>query len=129
MAQTDDAPVSDQKIERGTPAKPRPFKLAKLSSEDLRTLRLDEGSEIELNARFERFRRSRDEQQIFKDEDPDSMDSDRLDEFHAAGTRRTSDATAIVHFMAPRILRLRDGTDKRRWRSFLTKFMKDENLA
>jgi hypothetical protein len=128
MAQTDDE-LADRRIERKTPAKPPPFKLAKLSSEDLRTLRLDEGSEIELNARLERFKRSRDEQQVFREEDPDSMDSDRLGEFLAAGTRRTSDATAIVHFMAPRILRLRDGTDKRRWRSFLKRFMKDESLA
>lgn len=110
-------------------AKPSVSALEKLSSEDLQTLRLDEGSRSEFDARVQRFSCSRADLQRLEGEDAASMDDARYDQLSAAQAKQSSDATAVVHFLAPRILRLRTGAAKRKWQSFLTKFRKDEKLA
>ena len=116
------------KQSRGT-AKPSLSALEKLSAEDLRTLRLDEDSRTEFDARVQRFSRSRSDLQTFEGEDVASMADARYDQLSAAQATQSSDASGVVHFLAPRILRMRDGTAKRKWRSFLTKFRKDEKLG
>jgi hypothetical protein len=103
--------------------------LESLSSGDLQTLRLDEGSRIEFDSRVQRFSRSRADLQVFGGEDVASMDETRYDQLSAAQAKQSSDGTSVVHFLAPRILRMRDGAAKRKWRSFLTKFRKDEKLG
>ena len=110
-------------------AKLRPSALEKLSAEDLHTLRLDDGSRSEFDARVQRFSRSRADLHAFEGEDVASMDEVRYDQLSAAQAKQSSDATAVVHFLAPRILRLRNGAAKRKWQSFLTKFRKDEKRA
>lgn len=103
--------------------------LESLSPLDLQSLRLDEGSRTEFDARVQRFSRSRADLQAFEGEDVGSMDDARYDQLSAAQAKQATDGTAVVHFLAPRILRLRDGAAKRKWRSFLTKFRKDEKLG
>ena len=102
--------------------------LEKLSPSDLQTLRLDEQSQAEFAARVQRFSQSTVEFQALEGEDVGAMDDARYDQFTTAQSKLTGDATDLVHFLAPRILRLRDGAAKRQWRSFLTKFKKHENL-
>jgi hypothetical protein len=109
-------------------AKPRPSILETLSSEDLHTLRLDESARSDFDAHVQRFSLSRLDLQTFEGEDVASMDEARYDQLLKAQARQSVDATAVVHFLAPRILRLREGAAKRKWRSFLTKFRKDEEL-
>jgi hypothetical protein len=109
-------------------AKLRPSALEKLSSEDLNTLRLDEGSRNDFDARVQRFSLSRADLHTIEGEDVASMDEARYDQLSKAQAKQSSDGTAVVHFLAPRILRLRDGAAKRKWRSFLTKFRKEEKL-
>lgn len=57
-----------------------------------------------------------------------SRDDARHDQHSVAEAERHSSVMVIVHFMARRILRLRDGVAKRKWRSFLGKFRKNERL-
>jgi hypothetical protein len=111
-------------------AKLRPSALEKLSPEDLHTLRLDEGSRNDFDARVQRFSLSRADLHTIEIEGEDvaSMDEARYDQLSKAQAKQSSDGTAVVHFLAPRILRLRDGAAKRKWRSFLTKFRKEEKL-
>jgi molecular chaperone GrpE (heat shock protein) len=111
-----------------TPKK-RASALEKLTSEDLQTLRLDERSHAEFDAVVQRFNRSKTDLQAFEGEDVASMGSARYDRLSAAEGQQHSDGMAVVHFLAPRILRLRDGEAKRKWRSFLAKFRKDEKLS
>lgn len=110
-------------------AKPRPSALKKLTSDELQTLRLDESSRAEFDAFVQRFNLSREEFDAFEGEDVASMDDTRYDQRLAAETEMHSRGMAVVHFMAPRILKMRDGPTKRKWRSFLAKFRKDENLV
>ena len=56
------------------------------------------------------------------------MDDARYDQRSSAEAELHRSGMALVYFMAPRILKLRDGAAKRKWRSFLTKFRKDEHL-
>ncbi|HEV7251497.1 MAG TPA: hypothetical protein VGN97_00115 [Mesorhizobium sp.] len=109
--------------------KPRSSALELLSPDDLQTLRLDESSRNEFDGLVERFSHSRASLQPYEGEDIGSMDDARYDQLAACQAKHSSDATAVVHFLAPRILRLRDGAAKRKWRSFLTKFRKDEKLS
>ena len=109
-------------------AKVRQSALAKLSPEELQTLRLDEASRSEFDAVVERFERSAEELKAFEGEDVAAMDDARYDQRSAAEAEQHRSGMAAVHFMAPRILKLRDGAAKRKWRSFLAKFRKDENL-
>ncbi|HEV7255924.1 MAG TPA: hypothetical protein VGN97_22865 [Mesorhizobium sp.] len=103
--------------------------LDRLSSEELQTLRLDEASRSEFNGLVQRFNGSRADLRPFEREDTASMDDARYDELSAAQAKQSSDGMGVVHFLAPRILRMRDGAAKRKWRSFLTKFRKDERLG
>jgi hypothetical protein len=108
--------------------KPRPSALEKLTSDELQTLRLDESSRSEFDAFVQLFNRSRAKFDAFEGEDVASMNDARYDQRSAAEAEMHSSGMAIVHFMAPRILKMRDGPTKRKWRSFLAKFRKDENL-
>ncbi|RLP22156.1 hypothetical protein [Mesorhizobium sp. YM1C-6-2] len=110
-------------------SKPRTSALEKLTSDELQTLRLDEGARAEFDACVQRFNRSAAEFKAFEGDDVASMDDARYEHRSAAEADVRSSGMAVVHFMAPRILKLRDGAAKRKWRSFLTKFRKDENLA
>ncbi len=118
---------SDKKPARRS-AKPRQSVLEKITPEELHTLRLDERSRAEFDGFVQRFLHSRAGLAAFENEDVTTMEDDRYDQLSAAEAERRSRGTAVVHFMAPRILKLRDGPAKRKWRSFLTKFRKDENL-
>jgi hypothetical protein len=109
-------------------AKPRPSALEKLTSDELQTLRLDEHSRAEFDAFVQRFNRSRAELDVFEGENVASMDDARYDQRSAAEAELHKSGMVVVHFMAPRILKMRDGAAKRKWRSFLTKFRKDEKL-
>ena len=109
-------------------AKPRQSALRKLTPEELQTLRLDEASRQAFDALVERFDRSAQEVRAFEGEDVASMDDARYDQRSAAEAELHASGMAVVHFMAPRILRLRDGAAKRKWRSFLAKFRRDEKL-
>jgi hypothetical protein len=110
-------------------AKARQSALEKLTPEDLRSLRLDEASRAEFDLCVQRFSRSKSDMNIFESEDVASMDDARYDQRSAAEAEQHSSGMAVVHFMAPRILKLRDGAAKRKWRSFLTKFRRDEKLV
>ena len=103
--------------------------LEKLAPGDLQTLRLDEASRAEFDLCVQRFIQSKSDLDMFESEDVASMDDARYDQRSAAEAEQHSSGMAVVHFMAPRILKLRDGAAKRKWRSFLTKFRKDENLV
>lgn len=103
--------------------------LESMSRADLHTLRLDEDALTKFDARVRRFSSSTAELQTFEGEDIGSMDEACYDQLSAAQTKQANDATAMVQFLAPRILRLRDGAAKRKWRSFLTKFRKNEKLV
>ena len=110
-------------------SKPRTSALEKLTSDELQTLRLDEGARAEFDSCVQRFNRSAAEFKAFEGDDVASMDDARYEQRSAAEADVRSSGMAVVHFMAPRILKMRDGAAKRKWRSFLTKFRKDENLV
>ncbi len=99
-----------------------------LSAEDMQSLRLDEGARADFDALVARFGESRLAVQAFESEDVASMDDGRFDAMTGAEGKHAANATAIVHFLAPRILKMRDSAAKRKWRSFVTKFRKDEKL-
>ncbi|PBB78467.1 hypothetical protein CK218_24205 [Mesorhizobium sp. WSM3879] len=109
-------------------AKPRPSILEKLTLDELQSLRLDEDSRGEFDAFMERFKRCRAALEAFEGKDVASMDDALYDQHSVAEAERHGSGMAVVHFMAPHILRLRDGAAKRKWRSFLTKFRKGERL-
>ena len=113
---------------RSRATKPRQSAFEKLPSEDLRTRRLDEASRSEFDTLGEQFGRSAAEIVAYEGEDLAAMDDARFDQRYAAGAERHRRGMAIVHFLAPRILKMRDGDSKRKWRSFLAKFRKDEKL-
>lgn len=117
-----------QKRRRQT-AKMRKSALETITPQEMRTLRLDGDACTEFEAVAQQFIRCRAELQAFKEEDAASMDDARYEERSAAEAKHLASGRAVVHFMAPRIRRLREGDAKRKWRSFLTKFMKDERLA
>lgn len=112
---------------RRRPAKARQSALGKLTPEELQTLRLDEASRSEFDTLVQRFDGNAQEVRAFEGEDVASMDDARYDQ-RSAEAELHKRGMAVVHFMAPRILKLRDGAAKRKWRSFLTKFRKDEKL-
>ena len=103
--------------------------LEKLTDEELQTLRLDEPSRSQFDALVQDFGASTAQLRTLQGEDESSTDDERYDERSAAEAEVHKRGMAVVHFMAPRILRLRDGAAKRKWRSFLTKFRKDERLG
>jgi len=109
-------------------AKVRQSALAKLSPEELQTLRLDEASRQAFDALVLRYDRCAEAAKAFEAEDVASMDDARYDQRSAAEAELHRCGMEVVHFMAPRILRLRDGAAKRKWRSFLAKFRRDEKL-
>lgn len=113
---------------RRRPAKARQSALGKLTPEELQTLRLDEASRSEFDILVQRFEGNAQEVKAFEGEDVASMDDARCDQRSSAEAELHRSGMALVHFMAPRILKLRDGAAKRKWRSFLAKFRKDENL-
>ena len=113
---------------RGRPAKARQSALGKLTPEELVTLRLDEASRSEFDILVQRFNDNTREVKAFEGEDVASMDDARYEQRSATEGELYRSGMAVVHFMAPRILKLRDGAAKRKWRSFLAKFRKDENL-
>ena len=114
---------------RRRPAKARQSALKKLTPEELQTLRLDEASRSKFDALVQQFDRSAEEVRAFEGEDVASMDDARYDQRSAAEAELHRSGMAAVHFMAPRILKLRDGAAKRKWRSFLAKFRRDEKLG
>ncbi len=109
--------------------KSRLTSVEKLSDEELQSLRLDEAG----TAQFADLRRqitlSREELQAFEAEDAAAMDDARYDSLSASQTRMTKDTTAMVHFLAPRVMKLREGEVKRKWRSFVTKLQKDSKSS
>ena len=109
-------------------AKPSVSALERLSPDELETLRLDETSRSEFDGLVRRFSGSKADLRPFQGEDIASFDDARYDQLSASQAKHSIDGTAVVHFLAPRILRLRDGEAKRKWKSFLTKFKKDEKL-
>lgn len=102
--------------------------LEAITAQELQTLRLDDNSRAEFDIFAKRFVDSRVGLRAFAGEDVSTMTSDRYDEHSAAEAERRSSGLAVVHFMAPRIRRLREGEAKRKWRSFLKRFMKSEGL-
>jgi hypothetical protein len=110
-------------------ARARQSALEKLTSAELQTLRLDEAARAEFEVLARRFNLSRAKRKVFESEDLLSMNDVRYDQHSAAEAEQRGSGMAVVHFMAPRVLRLRDGAAKRKWRSFLTKFRKDEQLG
>jgi hypothetical protein len=102
--------------------------LEKITSEELQTLRLDQGSRTEFAMLIKRFVESKAVAFAFDGEDVTLMDDARYDQRSSAEEHLSSNGMAVVHFLAPRIMRLREGTAKRKWRSFLTKFRKEEKL-
>jgi len=113
---------------RRRPAKARQSAFAKLTPEELQTLRLDDAARAEFDALVERLDRSAEKVRAFEGEDVASMENARYDEHSLAEDELHKSRMAAVYFMAPRILKLRDGAAKRKWRSFLAKFRKDEKL-
>lgn len=103
--------------------------LEKFSPDDMKTLRLDEAQQAELDGLIKRFGQSRDILQPFQAEDAGAMSDARYAELTDVQNAHSGAATAVVRFLAPRILRLREGDAKRKWRAFLTKFRKDEQLG
>lgn len=95
----------------------------------MRSLRLDEAAEARFNDLVGQMALSGDELHAFAAEEVGKMEDARYDQLVEAQERASANATAVVHFLAPRILRLRDGEAKRKWRSFLTKFQKDQRRA
>ena len=100
----------------------------KLTAEEVATLRLDAGASTDFEKLREQIRLSREGLQSFDGEDVSGMDDARHDLFSAARNRMARDNTALVHFLAPRVMKLRDGEAKRKWRSFVTKLQKDTKL-
>ncbi|MBP0439843.1 hypothetical protein [Tianweitania sediminis] len=128
-AATQDTLVEEPVKKRSPRAtKPRKSLLGKLSPEELQTLRLDDESRPQFDLVSDHFENCRAKLQAFGDEDIASMDNDRYDEHSVAQSEQHRSGMAVVHFLAPRILRLREGDAKRKWRSFLAKFRKEENL-
>lgn len=123
-------PTADgKKAPRARAPKKKPSALEKLTAEELVTLRLDETARAEYDAVVQRFIESRNELLTFQGEEVASMADSRFDELTAAETQQHSAGMAVVYFLAPRILRLKDGEAKRKWRSFLAKLRKDEKLT
>jgi len=132
MMLTDETPGSPSQQGDAKPrrraVKVRQSAIEKLTPEDLQTLRLDEASRSEFDTLVQQFGRSAGEVNAFESEDVATMDDARFDQRSAAKAELHTRGMAVVHFMAPRILKMRDGEGKRKWRSFLAKFRKDEKL-
>lgn len=116
------------KRRQGRASIPRTSALERLTPEELQTLRLDEGARTEFDACVQRFNQSALVLKTFEGENVASMDDTRYAQHGAAEAALRSSGMAVVHFMAPRILKMRDSSAKRKWRSFLTKFRREENL-
>lgn len=102
--------------------------LAKLTPEEFKSLRLNDTSRAELELLSQQFEVSRLDFQTFDGEDISSMASERYEQYSAASAQKLSEGMAIVYFLVPRILKLREGPAKRKWRSDLAKFRKEESL-
>jgi hypothetical protein len=113
---------------RRSPAKLGKSLLADISADELRWLRFDEASEIEFNLRVQRYDIGRAHLHGFRGEDSALMTDARHDELLDAESSHSANSVTVVHFLAPRILRMREGPAKRKWRSLLTKFQKEEGL-
>jgi predicted DNA-binding protein (UPF0251 family) len=109
--------------------KPALSALAKITPEELHWLRLDDAAQATFEEHVQRYELSKTKVEEFEREDPTVMSDARYDERMTAEASKSAAATVVIHFLAPRILRLRDGAAKRRWRSVLIKFQKDEGLA
>ena len=120
-----DSRTSASKRKGSASTKSRPTALEALKGEDLVTLRL---SEVDTE-QFERLRHqvkvSRVDLGALEADDASAIDDTRYDLLVAAQNRMATDTTAMVHFLAPRVMKLRDGEAKRKWRSFVTKLQKD----
>lgn len=114
---------------RGTVAESRPTPLDALTGADLRTLRLSDDDIAQFELLRHQVKLSRNDLRGLEVEDVSAMDDARYDRLTAAQDRMTTDAAAMVHFLAPRIMRLRDGEAKRKWRSFVTKLRKNSKAA
>jgi hypothetical protein len=117
------------KIRQPRASKSRPSALGSLSSEELVTLRLDNHARAEFDSCVRQFDRSTTDLKMFEGEDTASMDDARYEQLSAAEDQVRRCGMAVVHFMAPRILKLRSGPAKRKWRAFLAKFRRDEKLV
>lgn len=126
---TDSKQAGMAKRKGSASAKPRPTAVEVLSSEDLRTLRLNEADALQFERLCSQIKLSREDMQTLEVGDISTMDDARYDLLTAAQARMTTDTTAMVHFLAPRVMKLRDGEAKRKWRSFVTKFQKDSKIA
>lgn len=122
-----EAKPAKKPVRRAT--KPRLSVLEKLTAEELQTLRLDEPARGEFDACVERFSLASVGLRAFDEKDVGAMDDATFDKFSAAKAEQHETGMAVVHFLAPRVLKMRDGATKRKWRSFLTKFRKDERLG
>ena len=109
--------------------KPRLTSVEKLSDEELQSLRLDEAGAAQFDDLRKQMKLSREELQALEAEDAEAMEDARYDTLSASQTRMTRDTTAMVHFLAPRVMKLREGEAKRKWRSFVTKLQKDSKLG
>lgn len=122
--------------EAGTTTKPkkaaqkplRQTAVEKLTPEELGTLRLNEADAAQFEQLRAQIKRSREDLHAIEGQEAEDDDV-HGDHLYAAQRRVSADTTAMVHFLAPRVMRLRDGEAKRKWRSFVTKLQKDSKAA
>ena len=124
-----DSKVFAAKRKGSVSAKSRPTPLDALNAENLVTLRLSDADTSEFEHLRHQVKLSRDDLGLLAAEDASVLDDTRYDLLAAAQKRMVTDTTAMVHFLAPRVMKLRDGEAKRKWRSFVTKLQKDSRAA
>ena len=120
---------NETKIPRQRTPKPRQSAIEKLTPAELNTLHLGEAAHSQFDALVQQFVCSTGKANLFRGADVAAMDDARYDERSAAEAELHRSGMAVVHFMAPRILKMREGASKRKWRSFLAKFRRDEQLS
>lgn len=101
----------------------------KASAEEFVALRLDEPSKLKLDSLLAQLKTSSDELHLSKRGNVDDLTDEQYETFSVKEKEQSQDAKAIVHFLAPRILRMKEGEGKRRWKSILAKFKRDEQIA
>jgi hypothetical protein len=132
MTNAADQTPSDAKAEKKPTrraVKPRLSPLEVITAEELQTLRLDDNARADFDACVQRFYLGSAGLKALDGEDVGAMDDASYERFSAVKAEQHSSGMAVVHFLAPRILKMRDGAAKRKWRSFLAKYRKDERLG
>lgn len=103
--------------------------LEKLKPEEIQAMRFDEPSQAQFDELLQRLSQSSDALHAVASSETDAMTDEEYELRTASEAEQSRNALAMVHFLAPRIMRLREGEGKRRWKSLLAKFRKDQMLA